>query len=191
MQHQGLSVSSARESGLKISRNLAFPGVLELFPIISPLSWNLTSSAMSSNGGRRVLNRVGRLTFLKDKLKAFNIEVFGDVRAKKRELVAEIEGLDKLESEGRGNTDLVGTREALKNDLEDILLKERRSIGQKMKFKWAKEGDVNSKLFYKVANGRKQKNFTKEIEDDNGVVLRDQGEGHQFLLQDSSLRRLQ
>lgn len=89
-------------------------------------------------------------------------------------MLGEIEKLDILESEGRGNDELIRNRAALKNELEDILIKEKRSMGQKMKFKWAKEGDVNSRLFSKVVNVRRRKNFIKELEDDEGRVLRDQ-----------------
>ncbi|RVW81741.1 LINE-1 retrotransposable element ORF2 protein [Vitis vinifera] len=49
--------------------------------------------------------------------------------------------------------------------------KGRNSLEQKAKIKWVKEGDCNSKLFHKVANGRRNKNFIKILENERGLVL--------------------
>ena len=37
--------------------------------------------------------------------------------------------------------------------------------------KWVKEGDCNSKFFYKVANDRRNKKFIKFLENERGLVL--------------------
>ncbi|RVW35470.1 Transposon TX1 uncharacterized 149 kDa protein [Vitis vinifera] len=42
---------------------------------------------------------------------------------------------------------------------------------QKAKVKWVKDGDCNSKLFHKVANGRQNRNFIKFLENERGLVL--------------------
>lgn len=57
-------------------------------------------------------------------------------------------GSDSLEVEGSVSQDLLRKRESLLRDFEEVLLKEKRSA-QKLKVKWAKVGDVNSKLFLK------------------------------------------
>lgn len=117
-----------------------------------------------------------KLKFVKEKLKIWNREVFGDVRIRKRELLELIGGLDRLECDEGGSAETSNQRVALMKESEEINLKERRSMNQKIKFKWTTEGDVNSKLFFKVANGRKKRNFIKELEDEGGNVLRDHEE---------------
>lgn len=45
---------------------------------------------------------------------------------------------------------------------------------QKMKVKWAKEEDLNSKLFFKVVNSRKRRNFIEELETEDESIITDQ-----------------
>ena len=42
---------------------------------------------------------------------------------------------------------------------------------QKVRVKWVKEGDCNSKFFHKVANGRRNRKFIKELENESGLML--------------------
>ena len=42
---------------------------------------------------------------------------------------------------------------------------------QKVRVKWGKEGDCNSKFFHKVANGRRIRKFIKFLENKRGLVL--------------------
>ena len=37
--------------------------------------------------------------------------------------------------------------------------------------KWVKKGDCNSKFFHKVANGRRNRKYIKELENERGLVL--------------------
>ena len=55
--------------------------------------------------------------------------------------------------------------------LEEIILREEIHWRQKAKVKWVKDGDCNSKLFHKVANGRRNRNFIKFLENERGLVL--------------------
>ncbi|RVW47845.1 hypothetical protein CK203_092926 [Vitis vinifera] len=43
---------------------------------------------------------------------------------------------------------------------------------QKAKVKWVKEGDCNSKFYHKVANGRRNRKYIKELENERGLVLK-------------------
>ncbi|RVW99807.1 LINE-1 retrotransposable element ORF2 protein [Vitis vinifera] len=56
-------------------------------------------------------------------------------------------------------------------ELEEIILREEIHWRQKAKVKWVKDGDCNSKLLHKVANGRRNKNFIKFLENERGLVL--------------------
>ena len=42
---------------------------------------------------------------------------------------------------------------------------------QKVKVKWVKDRDCNSKFFHKVANGRRNRNFIKYLENERGLML--------------------
>lgn len=50
------------------------------------------------------------LKFVKEKLEVWNKEVFGDGRIRKNEVLGEIEVLDSIKSEGRGNEELIRKR---------------------------------------------------------------------------------
>ena len=42
---------------------------------------------------------------------------------------------------------------------------------QKARVKWVKEGNCNSRFFHKVANGRRNRKFINELENENGLML--------------------
>ena len=42
---------------------------------------------------------------------------------------------------------------------------------QKARVRWVKEGGCNSKVFHRVANGRRNKKCIKILENEGGVVL--------------------
>ena len=79
--------------------------------------------------------------------------------------------LDRIESLGNWSEDLRGEKENLKKELNEILVKREISVRQKLKFKCAKEGDANSRLFHRLLSAQKSKNFISKIELDNGEVL--------------------
>ena len=62
-------------------------------------------------------------------------------------------------------------RKTLKKELDEILVKKEISIRQKLKIQWAKKGDANSRLGYRLLNVRKSKNYISKIELDSGEVL--------------------
>ncbi|RVW61143.1 Transposon TX1 uncharacterized 149 kDa protein [Vitis vinifera] len=58
-----------------------------------------------------------------------------------------------------------------KGELEELILREEIHWRQKARVKWVKEGDCNSKFFHKVANGRRNRKFIKELENESGLML--------------------
>lgn len=75
----------------------------------------------------------------------WNRDTFGHVENSK-DIIAQIEALDKEEELEIHSDQLSGCRLSLKADLLDISLKEQRFWAKKCKLKWLKEGDENSKF---------------------------------------------
>ncbi|RVW91468.1 Transposon TX1 uncharacterized 149 kDa protein [Vitis vinifera] len=79
---------------------------------------------------------------------------------------------DAIEQEGGLNPDLISQRVSRKGELEELILREEIHWRQKAKVKWVKEGDCNSKFYHKVANGRRNRKYIKELENERGLVLK-------------------
>ena len=112
-----------------------------------------------------------KLQFVKAKLKDWNKNTFGMLKERKKSISDEIANIDAIEQEGALSSDLAAQRAIRKGELEELILREEIHWKQKAKIKWVKEGDCNSKLFHKVANGRRNKNFIKVLENERGLVL--------------------
>ncbi|RVW12452.1 LINE-1 retrotransposable element ORF2 protein [Vitis vinifera] len=112
-----------------------------------------------------------KLQFVKAKLKDWNKNTFGMLKERKKTISDEIANIDAIEQEGALSSDLAAQRVIRKGELEELILREEIHWKQKAKIKWVKEGDCNSKLFHKVANGRRNKNFIKILENERGLVL--------------------
>ena len=52
-----------------------------------------------------------------------------------------------------------------------MILREEIHWRQKVRVKWVKKGDRNSKFFHKVVNGRRDRKFIKVLENERGLVL--------------------
>ena len=83
----------------------------------------------------------------------------------------EISNIDAIEQEGVLSSDLSAQRDLRKGELEELILREEIHWRQKARVKWVKEGDCNSKFFHKVANGRRNRKFSKVLENESGLVL--------------------
>ncbi|KAL5557970.1 hypothetical protein UlMin_034181 [Ulmus minor] len=87
-----------------------------------------------------------KLRALKDKIKAWNKEVFGDTRIIKKEVVEKIAGLDKKEEMTQLDVGERGLRLRLRNQVEELVFKEAVAWRQKMKFRgqgWWDFEDIN------------------------------------------------
>jgi len=87
-----------------------------------------------------------------------------------------IEELDK--EDFLGNIEASGRRERgeLKRRMEELILREDISWNQKAKSKGVIEWDNNSKLFHRIASGRKVNKLINKIENAVGVVLQTENE---------------
>ncbi|PON49927.1 hypothetical protein TorRG33x02_315920, partial [Trema orientale] len=91
--------------------------------------WNETTT--TGWEGYKFLNK---LRLVKDKLKKWNMKVFGDMRMVKQSLLTRIGELDTVEGSRRWNDQLKQERVSIKNRLEEVLFKEERSLQMNSKF---------------------------------------------------------
>ena len=100
-----------------------------------------------------------KLRALKGEITRWNFEVFGNVRARNKAWVEELEMLDSTE-EGRGlSEEEKERRRVLATDLEASLLQQEISYRQKSRVWWLKEGDKCTKFFHQVANANQRNNY--------------------------------
>ena len=83
-------------------------------------------------------------------------DTFGDLRKRKSAIISNIETID-LSGQDSLNQDLFALRGLRKKELEDVLMKEEVHWRQSSRIKWIKEGDIISKFFHRVANGRRKR----------------------------------
>ncbi|RVW91479.1 Transposon TX1 uncharacterized 149 kDa protein [Vitis vinifera] len=107
-----------------------------------------------------------------DGLKEWNKFSFGELKEKKKSILNDLANFDAIEQEGGLNPDLLSQRASRKGELEELILREEIHWRQKAKVKWVKEGDCNSKFYHKVANGRRNRKYIKELENERGLVLK-------------------
>ena len=103
------------------------------------------------------------------KLKALNYQEFGNVGRRKNELLGTLESLDAKE----GILGLSATERNEKNEVrsqvEHLISLEEISWRQKLRMLCIKEGDNNTKSFYKMANSYRRYNHMNFLEVD-GVI---------------------
>lgn len=64
-------------------------------------------------------------------------------------------------------------RGALRNRLEELIFNEMVAWRQKMKFRWIKEWDANTKLFHKLLSNQRNKSLISRLDTDDDSVLED------------------
>ncbi|RVW14018.1 hypothetical protein CK203_086432 [Vitis vinifera] len=88
------------------------------------------------------------------------------LKERKKGILDEIANIDAIEQKGVLSSDLAAQRVLRKGELEELILREKIHWRQKVKVKWVKDGDYNSKFFHKVANGKRNRNFIKFLENE-------------------------
>ena len=96
-----------------------------------------------------------KLKALKEDLKIWNREVFGDVCGKKSSVMRELMDLDVKEGLGGLDPEEHHLRDELKYEVARLAHLEESSWRQKSRVLWFKEGDNNTKLVLKDLEGDK------------------------------------
>ena len=116
-----------------------------------------------------------KLKALKEDLKIWNKEVFGDVGLRKKEVMAEIGKLDEQEFQGVISDEDRVQRDQLRAEWDSLAHLDEISWRQKSRILWLREGDNNTKFFHKMANSNRRRNRVQVIEVD-GVSYEDEAE---------------
>lgn len=109
-----------------------------------------------------------KLKHLKNKLKEWNKNTFGDVGQKMRAILQDTSQLDKVEVGEQCDEEMKLRRNLHKKELDSLLLVEHRMAFRKFKVKWLNEGDRNTKFFHKILSARRNKNFISMMEKEWG-----------------------
>ena len=96
-----------------------------------------------------------KLPKIKPSLKKWITEVLGDLRLMEVALNNKLKELDRLERSENWSVQYKEEMEALKKELNEILVKKEISGRQKLKIQWAKKRDAYSRLFHRLLNTRK------------------------------------
>ncbi|GKV26308.1 hypothetical protein SLEP1_g35639 [Rubroshorea leprosula] len=111
-----------------------------------------------------------KLKLLKEFLRGWNKEVFGNMEAQYVQAVKKIEQIDMQNEEADLEDFEIAKRQEGFDEMWDVLRKRELILKQKSRSKWVREGDANSRFFHRVANGRKAQNSIAGLMCDGGWI---------------------
>jgi hypothetical protein len=123
-----------------------------------------------------------KLKALKKDLKKWNIEVFGDIGKKKKELLEGIRELDAIEECRSLEEDERVRKIDMSREIEKTLLFEELNWRQKSRALWLKEGDKNTNFFHRVANSHRKFNQVNSLKI-NGKISKNPAEIQEHIVQ--------
>ena len=105
-----------------------------------------------------------KLKHLKEKLKVWNRETFGDIKVKKLKLLDSINLLDLKEESSGPSSEELEQRSAGMAEWAKVCTLEEISWRQKSKALWPQAGDRNTKYFHRVVSLHRKFNSLSTIE---------------------------
>jgi hypothetical protein len=112
-----------------------------------------------------------KLRALKQDLKMWNKEVFGDVGGRKSVLMEEIQKLDAMEEMVVLSREDQQKREGCREELNKVMELDEICWRQKSQAVWLKEGDRNTKFFHRLANSHRRNNFIGALDIDEHTTV--------------------
>ena len=104
-----------------------------------------------------------KLKALKGILKSWNMEVFGKVEVKKKEVLQRVSSWDDLEKQRELVLEEREERTMAKEEYKSWAVMEEISWRQKSRELWLKDGDKNTGYFHKMANAHRRSNCLRKI----------------------------
>ncbi|KAF3794446.1 retrotransposable element ORF2 protein [Nymphaea thermarum] len=124
-------------------------------------------------GGCTMIKLIHKLEATRDKLKAWCKGGANDLPYQIRVIERKIKHLQVISESGQ--LEAIDEECYLKHDLSRLLWLEERRWRQKSRIKWMKDGDLNTKFFQGVANGRRRQNKIETLQHE-GQLLTDNPE---------------
>lgn len=109
----------------------------------------------------------GKMQHLQESLRKWNVEVFGNIFKKKKELLRRLRGIDRSLSRGP-NKYLAELYQELWVQYEEILFREEVLWFQKSRCKWLEFGDKNTRYFHGTTVVRRRKSTIDSLQDAEG-----------------------
>lgn len=104
-----------------------------------------------------------KITLLRERLRNWMKEDFGQIKLKKLALLHEIGLIDAIKESRPLKEEERGKDNALRVEMLSILKQEEIYWKQRAPVTWLNEGDENTSFFHAVANGRKNRNFIPAV----------------------------
>lgn len=115
------------------------------------------------------------ISSLTEKIQVWNMDVFGNINRRKRDLISRLSGIDRANPDG-ANSYLNHLQEVRWNDYEKTLLQEEVLWCQRVRHKWLQFGDKNTKFFHASTLIRRKRNKVEALKDDSGRWISDKEE---------------
>jgi hypothetical protein len=110
-----------------------------------------------------------KLKALKEDLKKWNKDTFGDIHYRKSCYMRDILDLDVKEGREGLSSEEQRLREVLKGEVIQLAHMAETSWRQKSRAVWLKEGDNNTKFFHQVANSNRRRSYLGSLEVDGSL----------------------
>ncbi|KAG6634121.1 hypothetical protein CIPAW_12G097200 [Carya illinoinensis] len=112
----------------------------------------------------------GKLKALKNDLKTWNIETFGNLNDQRCTLFQELQCFEDKETTWALTADEKERKTVVIAELEKITLLEEISCRQKSRALWLKEGDKCTKFFHRVANSHRRTNAIEVLHSNRRII---------------------
>ncbi|KAK9111902.1 hypothetical protein Scep_019421 [Stephania cephalantha] len=135
----------------------------------------IRNSWVTHNGdGGPIFRFMGKLMKVKEEIKKWNVEVFGQLGKKKMDIIRELKNLDEMEANNNWSDYHKQMRKDKNSELNHTLMLENKTTRQKMKVQWLKEGDENSKFFHRTLSARRNKAMIKKLKMEDNSFTKDE-----------------